>query len=84
MYGTYWCNYCNKQKKIFGDDFRYITFVECDPKGENGDRQACVDAGIDRYPTWFFPGQGKSLGILEPGEIAKKVNCPFEENGTNE
>ena len=30
MYGTEWCSHCQNQKKAFGDDFKDVTFVDCD------------------------------------------------------
>lgn len=75
MYGAFWCPHCESQKKLFGDDFRYITYVECDPRGENGDREACLKAGVERYPTWIFPGQEPIIGEQEPAALAKKANC---------
>lgn len=75
MYGAFWCPHCESQKKMFGDDFRYVTYVECDPRGENGDREACLAAGVERYPTWVFPGQEPVIGEQEPAALAKKANC---------
>lgn len=75
FYGTYWCGHCGNQKKAFGDDFRYITYVECDPQGENGNPQACIDAGVQAYPSWFFPGQGLEVGVQKMETLAQKANC---------
>lgn len=84
MYGAFWCPHCESQKKIFGDDFRYITYVECDPRGENADREACQEAGVERYPTWVFPGQEPVIGEQDPLELAKKANCEVAEESTAE
>jgi len=75
MYGAFWCSHCANQKKLFGDDWQYVTYVECDPRGENGDPDACRDAGVDRYPTWIFPGQDPVIGEIQPEELATKANC---------
>ncbi len=61
MYGTYWCPHCNAQKELFGRAFKYITYVECDPRGANGNPALCAEKGISRYPTWeingrYYPG----------------------------
>ena len=55
MYGTDWCGYCKDQKKLFGDSFQYVDYVNCDK-----DRQECSDAGIRGYPTWKINGQSYS------------------------
>ncbi|MBU0668355.1 hypothetical protein KJ951_01210 [Patescibacteria group bacterium] len=81
-YGAFWCSNCANQKKMFGDDFRYITYIECDPRGENGDPEACSKAGIDRYPTWIFPGQEPMIGTTDPEVLGKKANCELTANAT--
>ena len=57
MYGAYWCPACAKQKELFGDAFRYITYVECDPGGTNPRPALCQQKGILRYPTWELGGR---------------------------
>ncbi len=57
MYGTEWCSHCQSQKKMFGDSFQYIDFVDCDK-----DRSACFQAFVNGYPTWRineenYPGE---------------------------
>jgi|WetSurMetagenome_2_1015567.scaffolds.fasta_scaffold251584_1 hypothetical protein len=75
MYGAYWCSHCLEQKKLFGDDLRYVNYVECDPGGKDSKREECVAAGVKSYPTWFFPGQDLQVGVTDPVELAKKANC---------
>ena len=29
MYGAYWCSHCQAEKKLFGDSFKYVPYVEC-------------------------------------------------------
>ena len=76
FYGAWWCPHCSEQKKLFGDDLRYITYVEC---AEGGDLPAnvegCKKAGVERYPTWVFPGQGLVTGVQTPEALANKANC---------
>ena len=56
MYGAYWCGHCQNQKKMFGEDFQYVDYVECDSNGENANPQTCYEAGIKGYPTWIING----------------------------
>ena len=63
MYGTDGCGHCQNQKKTFESSFDHINYVNCDYS-----RQACIDAGIQGYPTWRingnnYPGE-KSLQEL--------------------
>ncbi|MFC1750252.1 hypothetical protein ACFL2V_15745 [Pseudomonadota bacterium] len=78
-YGAWWCHNCESQKKMFGDDFRYITYVECAEGGElTPDPKACAEAGVTAYPTWAFPGQENLVGVQTLEDIAKKANCELE------
>jgi len=52
MYGTEWCSHCKNQKELFGSSFQYIDYVDCDKN-----RQECLSAGVQGYPTWKIKGQ---------------------------
>ena len=68
-YGAFWCPHCYDQKQLFGKKaFAEINYLECDPQGENPQREACLAAGIQSFPTWeidgkFYPGT-KTLAEL--------------------
>lgn len=83
FYGAYWCPHCAEQKKLFGSDIRYITYVECDPKGKDAKPEECKAAGVAKYPTWFFPGQGTVSGVMDPEALAKKANCDADTSETS-
>lgn len=63
MYGAYWCPHCENNKKLFGDSWKYMNYVECAVEGQpQVQTQACTDAGISGYPTWLinnekYPGE---------------------------
>jgi uncharacterized membrane protein len=57
MYGSYKCPHCNQQKQMFGEAFRYIKYVECNPKGENANPSLCFAKGVMSYPTWEIDGK---------------------------
>jgi hypothetical protein len=75
MYGAYWCPHCANQKKVFGGDFQFVKYQECDPKGVGGDKAICVKAGVSSYPTWGFPGQGNLVGEQSVAALADLANC---------
>lgn len=75
MYGAYWCPHCADQKKLFGDSFKYISYVECDAKGENPNPAACKKAGIEGYPTWIFSDGNKVTGTQNLDNLSKLSNC---------
>lgn len=57
MYGAYWCPHCADQKAMFGDAADQLSYVECDPEGENAQPELCQQKNIQGYPTWEIDGQ---------------------------
>ncbi|MDO8750759.1 MAG: vitamin K epoxide reductase family protein [Dehalococcoidia bacterium] len=57
MYGGFRCPHCATQKAMFGDAFRYVRYVECDPSGKNADPLLCAQKRINAYPTWEIGGR---------------------------
>ncbi|MGD1917860.1 MAG: vitamin K epoxide reductase family protein [Pleurocapsa sp.] len=61
-YGAFWCPHCYEQKQLFGEEaFGEVNYLECDPQGKKPQREACLAAGIQSFPTWeidgkFYPG----------------------------
>lgn len=68
-YGAYWCPHCYAQKQLFGKEaFAEVNYLECADDGGNSQREACLAAGIQSFPTWeiegkFYPGT-KTLAEL--------------------
>jgi glutaredoxin len=58
MYGAFWCPYCTRQKELFGRQATTrITYIECDPRGQNARPDLCRTAGVRGYPTWEINGK---------------------------
>ncbi len=72
MYGTYWCKYCNAQKREFGDSFKFVDYVEC---SENPDD--CTEKGIQGFPTWII-NENKYPGKQPLARLAALTNCNLE------
>jgi len=72
LYGAYWCSHCQNQKKLFGEAFKYIDYVECDAQGPNANPDECVAQGIEGYPTWIYQGKQYS-GEKSLSDLAKIV-----------
>lgn len=71
MYGTYWCSVCEWQREQFGKEaFSQITYVECDPHGQNPQPDLCNQARVSAYPTWEINGQVQSPGGYPLQELA--------------
>lgn len=57
MYGTDWCPHCLNTKKLFGESFSKINFINCDPKNTQLPADIniqCRTAGIEWYPTRIY------------------------------
>jgi len=74
MYGATWCSHCAEQKALFGDSFKYVTYVECAVDGSNEQTQECKDAGVTAYPAWKINGQ-LSYGAKPLAELARLAGC---------
>lgn len=78
MYGAYWCPHCANQKKMFGSSFKYVTYVECDPKGKDAKPELCILKGVDSYPQWEIEGKLYE-GETPLGELARLSDCSLEQ-----
>ena len=77
MYGAYWCPHCANQKEMFGSSFKYVSYIECDPKGDNANPQLCQEKGVEGYPTWIYEGQ-KYEGEMTLQKISDISGCNIE------
>ena len=72
MYGTGWCSYCQRQKDAFGSSFKYIDFVDCDK-----DKQECISAGVQGYPTWKI-NEENYPGLQSLETLAQLSECELK------
>lgn len=83
-YGAFWCPHCYEQKQLLGKEaFDEIDYVECDPQGKNPQREACMAAGIQSYPTWeingeFYPGTKTPEELAELSEYQGDRNFKYK------
>lgn len=75
MYGASWCPHCNNQKKMFGENWKYVNYVECSTASGIGQSKQCDEAGITAYPTWEFSDGTRKQGELTPSQISKLSGC---------
>ncbi len=69
MYGTFWCPYCRRQEKLFGEAVSQLEIIECDPRGKNAQPERCDRAQVSGYPTWEINGQQYN-GLLSLEDLA--------------
>jgi hypothetical protein len=77
MYGLYWCPHCADQKRMFGDAFHYVPYVECavGPPGSGQEAPACKAAGVKLFPSWQFGDAPPKEGVLSLQELSGKTGC---------
>ena len=77
MYGLYWCPHCADQKRMFGDAFQYVPYVEC-AVGQPGSGKItpeCQAAGVKLFPSWQFGAAPPKEGVLSLEELSVKTGC---------
>jgi len=77
MYGLYWCPHCADQKRMFGDAFRNVPYIECavGAPGKGGLAPVCQAAGIKLFPSWQFGTEQPKEGVLSLEELSAKTGC---------
>ena len=55
LYGAEWCGHCQNQKRMFGQSFQHINYVEC--ADGNKQLELCAEKKITAYPTWEINGE---------------------------
>lgn len=75
MYGSAFCSHCDEQRKIFGDSFRFIHYVECSREGKPEDVNACKNAQVRFTPTWTFSESDRLLGVQPLKMLSEKTGC---------
>lgn len=69
MYGSDACPACNKQKELFGDSFRYVTYINC-----MNNQQACSNDNIASIPAWKI-NNNKYIGVQQLSILAQLSGC---------
>jgi len=75
FYGTFWCSYCQNQKKMFGKSQKFLPYVECSTPNGNGQIALCTERNITGYPTWEFSDGSRESGVISLEKLAEKTGC---------
>lgn len=69
LYVSQGCIYCREQENLFGENYQYITAVDCklEPK-------KCLEAEITGTPTWVINGT-KLVGVQDIETLKRVTNC---------
>lgn|SRR3989344_1346019 len=84
FYGTFWCPYCQAQKKMFGSSAKLLPYAECSTLDGKSQVQECKDKNISGYPTWEFADGSRLTGKLSFEQLAEKTSCSLPESQTSE
>lgn len=77
MYGSAVCPHCLDQKKLFGNSFQYVTYVECFVPGSRQYSPACAKADIHAVPTWVFSNGARLVGEQSLNMLSAATGCPL-------
>jgi len=75
MYGAVWCPHCTDQKESFGDAFKFVNYVECDPNTSPEQSKICLEKKIEGLPTWDLPSGERIMGYRPVSELADLAGC---------
>lgn len=80
FYGAFWCPHCQAQKAMFKKSARLLPYVECSQPDGKTQTQACIDAKVNSYPTWYFKDGSSESGTLPLQKLAEKTGCTIPED----
>ncbi len=72
MYGTETCPYCMKQKDLFGEDFKYVNYINCMEQPA-----VCGEANIQWVPAWEFTNGSQIAGLQSLENLAAFAGCEY-------
>lgn len=67
LYIQFGCHACETQEAMFGDNYEYLTVVDCWV-----DREKCL--GVRATPTWIINGKSY-IGVKSVEELKKLTGC---------
>jgi len=75
MYGATACGYCQQQKKLLGESFGMVTFVDC-----AREPLLCSRHKVGKYPTWLVVNEEQEVkrfeGVMPLEKLAVFYDCP--------
>lgn len=83
MYGSATCQFCAKQRELFGDSIQYVTEIECDPRNPDSESERCIEKNVLHTPTWIIEDEnGKTVRKFDPGvqtleTLSEATGCPL-------
>jgi hypothetical protein len=72
MYGAEWCSHCKEQKRLFGDSWKLVPYVECPDN-----TSLCLEKGVEGYPTWLIGTSTRLVGTQSLEKLSEATACIF-------
>ena len=69
LYTQLGCHACESQEKMFGDNYQYLSVVDC-----FFEREECIEKEIKGTPTWIINGE-EQLGSRSIEELRELTGC---------
>ena len=63
------------RKRMFGDAFHYVPYVECAIPGQKDMAAECKVAGVKLFPSWQFGMDPPHEGVLSLQTLSDKTGC---------
>lgn len=77
MYGSFLCPHCDDQRKMFGQSFAWVLYVECSIAGSRRETSRCQAQHIRFTPTWIFADGGRLEGVQPLQRLSARTGCPL-------
>lgn len=77
LYGSFLCPHCDDQRKVFGQSFAWVPYVECSMVGSRQETSSCQAAHIRYTPTWVFADGDRYVGVQSLKQLSVKTGCPL-------
>jgi glutaredoxin len=74
MYGRNDCGHCQNEKARFGEAWKYVNYVECNPLIDSEGYELCRANGINSVPTWIINDK-LIAGDKTLEELAELAGC---------
>ncbi len=77
IYISVYCGHCASQAQMFGDSFRYVTYVDCSNQEVVN---YCINQNVTGTPTWGFPDGTHLVGKRSLFELEETSGCELPSN----
>ena len=74
LYSAFWCEFCAKQKELFGSSAQYLPYIECS-NSDKTPNDFCLAQKVYGYPIWDFADGTRATGLQTLDQLSAKTGC---------